>query len=64
MDTRCITVFSCALPVDLRELSGDFGASYLAEERVFESLMSIFSALYRTVVHVCSEAFLINLRHK
>ena len=49
------------------ELSGEFGARYLAEERIFDSLMSIVSALYilhKPVVHVCSEEFLINLRHK
>ena len=30
------------------KLSGYFGARYLAKERIFDSLISIFSALYIT----------------
>ena len=44
MDT-CLHVTSGDLA---GKLSGYFGARYLAKERIFDSLISIFSALYIT----------------
>ena len=48
------------------KLSGSFEARYLAKERILDSLMSIFQQyiLHKPVVHVCSEEFLRNVRHK
>ena len=49
---------TCVLPViDLREIECEFGARYLAKERFFDSLISIFRhyILHKPVVNVCSE---------
>ena len=43
--------------IDWREIACDFGARYLAKERFFDSLISIFRhyILHKPVVNVCSE---------
>ena len=45
---RCLHSCHCTSGGLAGILSGYFGARYLAKERIFDSLISIFSALYIT----------------